>query len=67
MTYDKVKGSGGKASVAAARTTQTQRSLEEWLTEIETWNAAGLCLGGWEMGFGMTLVRRAWIWVGIIS
>lgn len=35
MTYDKVKGSGGKTSVAAARTTQTQRSLEEWLTEIE--------------------------------
>lgn len=33
MTYDKVKGSGG-ASVAP-RMTQTQKSLEEWLTEIE--------------------------------
>jgi hypothetical protein len=39
MTYDKVKGSGG-ASVAP-RMTQTQKSLEEWLPEIETWKEMG--------------------------
>ena len=52
MTYDKVKGSGGKASVAL-RMTQTQRSLDEWLTEIETWKEMVGNGPEWARGLGL--------------